>query len=62
MIAIALFVWEETLDIKGASEDIEKLLQQKADDLLPPATLICEKYQEKKYQWSMVPLTYALTR
>ena len=61
-ISIALFVWDETQDIKGASEDIEDLLQQKADDLLPPATLICEIDLEGKYQWSIVPLTYALTR
>lgn len=59
-IIIAIFVWEETNDIKGTPEDLTDLLNEKKDDMLPPVTLLCLKDENGEFTWLTSPLSYAL--
>ena len=61
-LAICIFVWEDTFDITGKAEDVNKLLEEKKDDLLPPVTLLCQKDSTGNFHWSISPLTHALER
>lgn len=61
-LTIALFVWEETFNIKGSKDDLDKLVSEKKDDMFPPQTLLCQKDMNGNYHWDIISLSNALER
>lgn len=61
-LAICIFVWEDTFNISGSSKEVDKLVNKRKDDLLPPITLLCQEDSKRDFHWSISPLTYALER
>lgn len=62
-ISILPFIWEDSFDISGESEDIDIVLKEFDDDLFQPMTLLCEEITDtKEYHYSICQLSDVLDR